>query len=108
MKSVQKSFRRHLENRKRVFWFLCCLIFAAAASYGYLVNSAVVSVVRRGAVEKERSARASLTGELEARYLTEKRGVTAAVARAHGFEDARVARFISKKTITAFSSGSEL
>ncbi len=64
--------------------------------------------MRRGAVEKERSVLASHIGELEARYLKEKRAVTVAVARAYGFEDARVARFISKRTVTALRSGVEL
>ncbi len=72
------------------------------------MNSAVVAVVRRGAVEKETSVLASSLGELEARYQAEKRGVTAAVARSYGFEETRVARFISKKTVAAFRSGNEL
>jgi hypothetical protein len=108
MKLLRKSLKKAGERSKAIFWILFCLIFATALSYGYFVSNAVVSVMRRGAAEKERSALASAMGELEARYLTEKRGVTAAVARAHGFEDARIARFISKKTVTAFRSGSEL
>ena len=108
MKSVQKDLRWLQRNGKSIFWFLLCLIFIGAASYGYLVNNAVVAVVRRGAVEKELGVLASALGELEADYLKEKRSLTAAVARSYGFEEARVARFISTKTITAFRSGADL
>ena len=108
MRFLKKSLKKAGEKSKTIFWLLSCLIFAAIVSYGYFVNSTVVSLVRRGAVEKERSALASEISELEARYLKEKRGITAAVARAHGFENARVARFISQKTVTALRTGTEL
>lgn len=96
------------ERNRWFFWLLSCLIFSAALSYGYVVNSAVVSLVRRGAVEKERSNLASAIGELEARYLREKRGITPAVARTYGFTEVRVARFITEKTVTALRGGAEL
>ena len=108
MKAMQKNLRWLQRNRRIVFWFLLCLIFIGAASYGYFVNSAVLAVVRRGAVEKEFGALSSALGEREAEYLREKRSLTAAVARSYGFQEARIARFISQKTVTAFRSGADM
>lgn len=108
MKLLKKILKKVGEGSKVSFWILSCLILAVSLSYGYFVNSAVVSLVRRGAVEKERSDLASAIGELEARYLREKRGITSAVARTYGFTDVRVARFITEKTVTALRGGAEL
>lgn len=108
MKLLKKILKKVGERSRAIFWLLLFLVVATAFSYGYFVQSAVVAVVRRGVTEQERGALASRLGELEARYLQEKRAITAAVARAHGFEDTRVARFISQKTVTAFRSGAEL
>lgn len=108
MLGMYKRVQRGEARSKAIFWLLLFLIAATTLSYGYFVQSSVVAVVQRGAAEKDRSALASRLGELEAQYLKEKRSITAAVARAYGFQDARVARFISKKTVTALRSGAEL
>lgn len=108
MKRVRNNLKWQKRNGKSIFWLFLFLIAATAFSYGYFVQSSVVAVVQRGAAEKERSVLASHIGELEAQYLKVKRSITAAAARAHGFENARVARFISKKTVTALRSGAEL
>lgn len=90
------------------FWLLLCLIAATGLFYGYGEGRTVWETVLRGELEKERNSLAISVGELETRYLSAKRGITVSAARSLGFETAAVARFITKRTITALRSGAEL
>lgn len=108
MKALTKNLRRFDKNRKILFWSLACLIFMFVSFYGYLVSSTVLKTVRLSSLEEEKNVVADSVSELEARYLKDRRGVTISAARLLGFETASVARFISKRTVTALRPEVEL
>ena len=98
-KVIQNQIDRIENNEQKFFWILLSFLVLIISVYGYCVNSAIFSVVRREKAEQTISSIKGVIAEKEAQYMNLKSAVTLDVALAKGFVAVPAPHFVSRDTV---------
>jgi hypothetical protein len=90
-------------NTRTIFFIVASLLVFLFVSYAYLVNKTIMNVVAREKTEKTYQKLSASIGDLEAKYLTAKSGVTIDLAYSKGFKDAHP-QFVKVSQNIAYNS----
>lgn len=87
-------------NEKVTFWVLAFMLSALVGVYIYSLNTAVMNVVKRGAMEKQISAFNSAIADLESNYISLKKNINLDMAYSLGYKEVEKTTYIPRKSVS--------
>ncbi len=88
-----------IHNDKKIFFILIITVAFSSVMYLYLVNSAVMNVVKKEKLSQEIGAMQARLSSLESSYVVLRNSISLDFAYTQGFEDVLDAQFIERKPL---------
>ncbi len=82
---IKKQIEKIEYREKKIFWSLFSVFVFFVASYGFLLNSAMMNAVSKQNMERQISSLSSDVNSLEFQYLNLKNSITLELAQSKGF-----------------------
>ncbi len=91
------------DNRARIFWALCAVLFCTLVLYIFGINSTVHNTVTRQNLESEVGNLTVAISEMEYSYIGLKNNVNIETAYARGYTDVTSPIFVTRGTSRSLS-----
>ncbi len=93
--AIQKQIEILEYRERKIFWLLFSIFVFFVVSYGFLLNSTIMSAVSKQKMEREILSMSSDVNSMEFQYLTIKNGITLSLAHSKGFVSVQSDKFAS-------------